>query len=126
MAKLIRADELTKQIISTLNQYVEDVEISSVEAAEAVAKDTVAELKQGSPKRKGKGGGKYAKNWTYRDNPHGAEIYNKAPTYRLTHLLEKGHATRNGGRVDAIVHIAPAEERAVKAYEDKIIKGLQK
>ena len=126
MAKSIRADELTKQVMSTLNQYVEDVETSSVESAETVAKDTVAELKQSSPKRKGKGGGKYAKNWTYRDNPHGVEVYNKAPTYRLTHLLEKGHATRNGGRVDAIVHIAPAEERAVKAYEDKIIKGLQK
>ena len=45
--------------------------------------------------------------------------------YQLAHLLEKGHAKRGGGRVEAKVHIAPAESYAISQLEDKIVKGLK-
>lgn len=125
MAQKINVDSLAREIQSTLKQYADDIKTVSLDAAESVAKDTVAELKETSPKRKTRKGGRYAKNWAYDTSVDGATIYNKAPTYRLTHLLEKGHAKRNGGRVRAIPHISPAEEAAIKEYEDKIIKEVQ-
>lgn len=124
MGKTVRAEDLSREIQRTLKQYGDDVKEYSEETAVNTAKSTVEDLRINSPKRASAKGGKYAENWAYEKQGTGVTIYNKSPTYRLTHLLEKGHAKRNGGRVEGIVHIAPAEERAVKEYEQKLIRGL--
>lgn len=59
-----------------------------------------------------------AASWTYgtgetKRTKHTMVVYADKPEYALTHLLEKGHQKRGGGRTKAIVHIAPAEEEAV-------------
>ena len=66
---------------------------------------------------------KYNRGWTVmktkRDKT--ATIHN-ATDYRLTHLLEKGHAKVNGGRTRAFPHIAPVAEEC----EDELIKNIRK
>lgn len=48
----------------------------------------------------------------------GAEYiwYVKGPDYRLSHLLENGHALRNGGRTQGTHFIRIASERVIESY----------
>ena len=45
--------------------------------------------------------------------------------YRLTHLLENGHATRNGGRTRAFPHFAKGQEWLDKDAEEILRKKLE-
>ena len=74
--------------------------------------------------------GKYKKSWTVkrqRETSNTLEVVvHSRNRYQLTHLLEKGHVKRGGGRVKAIPHIAPAEEKGIRELEEGIKRGLSK
>lgn len=117
MAKI----DISKEIAKALSEYTQEVTEGLEEAKLEVAKDTVKELKRTSPKKTGS----YAKGWARKKVDNAEVVYNRTD-YQLTHLLEKGHAKHGGGRVPGKAHIAPAEERAVKEYierVEKVIKG---
>ena len=70
----------------------------------------------------------YSKNWRVSDrsgtNYCDYYIHNgnkNNPTYRLTHLLEYGHATRNGGRTRAFPHIKNVESWC----KTEFVKGVE-
>lgn len=111
-----------------LYSYSSDVYEAMYEAIDSTSKDAVKKLKAASPKSQG--GGDYAKGWTRQLDKGrltvGATVYGKSGTYQLAHLLENGHATRNGGRTKEIVHIKPVEEWAVNECEDRILDKLVK
>lgn len=133
------SSDLSAAIKANLITYSSEISAGVKKAVDKNVDVLEADLKRDSPKRKGSyrrqgkyRPGSYARSWrtivtsntfsTYRK-----EVFNK-DHYQLTHLLEKGHAKRGGGRVAARVHIAPAEEKAVKNYEkdiEKLIKATQ-
>ncbi|HHT7063051.1 MULTISPECIES: HK97 gp10 family phage protein [Bacillus cereus group] len=117
-------DSLANDIARELQRYGKEVEEKLEIEKEAVANNLVDELKQTSPKSDSKGGRKYAKGWRKKKEGNAFIVHN-ALKPQLTHLLEKGHAKVNGGRVPAIVHIAPAEEKAVNDFSERVERAIQ-
>lgn len=53
-------------------------------------------------------------------------LYHTAPHYRLTHLLEKGHATRNGGQTRAFTHFKDIETWLQTELPKRVIDRVKK
>lgn len=102
-----------------LKDYEIEVTKEVEQAAKEVASEAAKKLRKASPKRKG--GGKYAKGWAVkRGEGSGYVVYGMYGTYQLAHLLEHGHAKRNGGRTAAIVHIKPVEDWATEELLSRV------
>lgn len=113
------ADDLSREIAKVLAEYSEEVENQTDNLAKATADKAVGILKSTSPRKKGK----YAKHWKFTKNKKGNYVIHNAPqTYRLTHLLERSHLLRNGGRSKAQPHIAPVEEMVIR----EMTEGLER
>lgn len=116
----VSIDQLASAIVDTLKEYTEEVEEGLEDAKEEVAKEGANTLKGTSPKKTGK----YASGWKAKKQDKAWVIHN-AKRWQITHLLEKGHAKVNGGRVAGRPHIAPVEEQVIKEYERKIEKVIR-
>lgn len=114
----INVDDISKEIERSIKEYTEDVKAGIEQAKIEVAKKAVKELKQTSPRRT-KGKDSYADGWARKKSKGAQIIYNKNKP-SLTHLLEKGHAKRNGGRVNGIPHIEPAEQKANDEFQNRV------
>lgn len=118
----VKADGLLSAVSEILSEY-EGATIAKMErAVDKAAKQAVESLKTDSPKRTGA----YARDWAakkdkqMRKYAYGKVVYNKTH-YRVTHLLEKGHRTVNGGFVAARPHIFKVEQEAI----DTLVKELK-
>lgn len=116
---------LVAEVNLMLEEYVQEVQDAVDEAAKEAAELTANQLRQTSPKRaKGKGKGKYARGWKVkkRYDAHLVSfvVYNSASP-GLTHVLEKGHVSKNQygsyGRVRAIPHIGDAAEAGIQRFQ---------
>ena len=111
-----------------LNEYSQDVQEGIEATAKTLANKAAADLRATTGTYKIRTG-KYNKGWKVNTQKGKGEInciVHNATDWQLTHLLEKGHVTRNGGRTKAFVHIKPVEEKYVSEYEksvEKIIKN---
>ncbi|MFJ8529638.1 HK97 gp10 family phage protein [Bacillus sp. NPDC094106] len=110
------ANEIAREMQRYSNLVEEELEV----AKEEVAKNLVDELKQKSPKKTGN----YRKGWRAKKDGKSIIVHNVLKP-QLTHLLEKGHAKANGGRVPAQVHIAPAEEHAINDYLERVERAIR-
>jgi hypothetical protein len=115
----VEIDDITKAITQHLRQYTSDIEDELAQASNEITKDGIKQLKRKSPRRTGK----YAKGWTRKKQGEGYVVHNKV--YQLTHLLEHGHAKKDGGRVAGKSHIRPVEEKMVKKFEERIERVIK-
>lgn len=96
----INIDKLSMEVLKDLEIY-KNATIEAVSAAvESTAKDTVYRLKSTSP-----GAGTYHKSWQAKRDKNlkgkwrfSMVVCSKKPDYRLTHLLEHGHALKRNGK----------------------------
>ena len=117
-------DKLSAEVERILTEYAEDTTKTVDDLAVEMAKKGAKALKGESAGAYG--GGKYSRGWkvTVEESRLGttAVIHNTTPG--LPHLLEHGHAKRNGGRVAGRVHIAPVEEKIVEEFKKAVSKAL--
>lgn len=120
--------DLSGAIEDILNEYGEGIRDELETVIPAVAKDTAKQVRENAKRMKLKRTGEYARGWKTKvdKNLYGdttATVYNAAKP-GLPHLLEFGHATRNGGRTQPFEHIAPAEDWAEKEVVKRVKEAI--
>jgi hypothetical protein len=120
--KSIQIDMFADEVNKILKTYANTTAEQMNEIADSVSKEALKQVRQNSPVRKGKNGGRYKKGWTRKADKKKAVneyvIYNKDRP-QLTFLLEKGHKVKpKPKRAEALTfvegkeHIGPVEEWA--------------
>ena len=126
MAKSIKPGDLGAAIREELTIYhknvVEGLDAAGDKAVKALAKKTKAT----APKDRGE----YRKaisSKLLKKSSRGSTFvwFVKAPYYRLTHLLVRGHEKRNGGRTRADPFLQNALDQVLPEYEKDVKEALQ-
>lgn len=128
-SRKITLENLGKEINKIFEEYKGDVESNLDEITKKVGKKGAQALKNESlaafPDSK-KHKKRYGSTWTSRADKGRlyttVTIYNSQPG--LPHLLEYGHASRNGGRVDGREHISSVEESLILEFEREVESKL--
>lgn len=128
MSDSIKIDDLDKAIAETLRQHLKEIQGKVIAKTNTIGRKTLKKIVEKSPVDTGQ----YSEGWRMRkvdkrDKAFGSYkiVIHNETDYRLIHLLEFGHANKNGtGRTKPIPHIAPAEQEAAKEYYEEIQKVL--
>lgn len=126
----VSLDSLDEEIKKELENFNVEVVRATNESIKEAAREATRTLKKGGPYKNRTG--KYARDWTTGQREknksvievQGYTVYNKE-NYQLTHLLEHGHQSRNGGRVKEFAHIAPVNEQIGEMIASKIESKLR-
>ena len=122
--KKVSIEEMAEAINSQMEEYATLAATEMKAAVKKTATSVKKEIQTNAPEDTGA----YKKSWATKTQSQGTHsismvVYSKN-RYQLAHLLEKGHALRNGGRVAARPHIAPAEENGKTLIEELIRSAL--
>ena len=129
------ANDLGTQMEQVLTSYNATVNERIAEVTRESMKQLVKETKANAPRGRRKG--QYRKQITAdystlnrRANRMtglrlSATWYVRAPDYRLTHLLVKGHATKNGDRPTPNPFLQNAVDHIIPEYEQKVQEVLR-
>ena len=135
MAKGYTVEEFSLAVNEAMKEFQQSVDYDIIYVTQKVANEAAENVKRNIKTSGIKGTGKYRRSIAARqikDSPLSKKsvVYAKAPSYRLTHLLEHGHAvigkggrtpTKGKKKTDAFPHWKPAEQKAI----DDFIKELR-
>lgn len=126
MVVKVKPEQLDEAIRGQLETYSAEITKNINENLKEVAETTAETLKKGGAYKERTG--KYTPDWSVTarkavSTTQGEQysVHNRKH-YQLTHLLEKGHVTRNGKRTRAFEHILPAEQAA----EELVVEAVEK
>ncbi len=121
----VKIDQMAHVIMEGLQEYADLATDDMKAAVKKAGNEAKKDVQAGAPVRSGK----YKKSWTVKttkENSNSLELtVHSRNRYQLAHLLEFGHAKRNGGRTRAFPHIAPAEQRAAELLEKEVERALK-
>lgn len=129
MVANIKPEQLDEAIRGQLETYSAEITKNINENLKEVAETTAETLKKGGAYKERTG--KYTPDWSVTarktvSTTQGEQysVHNRKH-YQLTHLLEKGHVTRNGKRTRAFEHILPAEQAAEELAVEAVEKAVR-
>ena len=124
-SNVVNINQMADVIMKGLEDYAELATEEMKEAVKNASTTVRKEIKGNAPSDTGK----YAKSWTAKKVRETSQtltmVVHSKNRYQLAHLLEFGHALRNGGRYEGKVHIAPAEQKGVEQLKEEIEKALK-
>lgn len=119
-----------------LAEYGDDVYEVSQECLDETVRQAVEDLRSVNHFAPGgRPSGEYSGSWTseerYKKRWKTVQVVYNEEHYRLTHLLEKGHVSKNGtgrtfGRVSAYPHIAKVEESVKEELPKRIKEAIER
>ena len=125
MAERVNVDQMAQTIMDGLLEYADLATEDMKAAVKKAGNKAKSDVQAGAPVDTGK----YKKSWTVKttkENANALEVtVHSKNRYQLAHLLEFGHAKRNGGRTRAFPHIAPAEAAAAELLEREVEAALK-
>lgn len=132
MSKRITPDQLQDALNDILENYSDDLQTNLNAATKQVAEAAAQSLKERA-RYAGIKGNKYVRSFRAKklDSSRLGETYVVYSTqYRLTHLLEHGHAIvvhgkRTGKRTRAFHHWSHVEEDAIRQLEQAVIRKVR-
>lgn len=125
MSRKVTVDQMEKAIMDELKEYADLATSDMKSAVQETAKSVRKDIQAGAPVRTGA----YKRSWSVKKMSENANsltvVVHSRNRYQIAHLLEHGHAKRNGGRTRATPHIAPAEKRGEEELTRKIKERLK-
>ncbi|RDY30995.1 HK97 gp10 family phage protein [Lachnotalea glycerini] len=120
----VNVDQMADAIAQSMAEFADLSNEVMKECVTETSKSVKKEIQANTPVRTGK----YKKSWATKKVKENANsltmVVHSRDRYQIAHLLEHGHAKRGGGRVAAIPHIAPAEQRGAEELVSRIERGL--
>lgn len=125
MSRRIKIEALSDAVIKELHAYAKTTSEGMKKAVTKAGTAVRKEIQATAPIRSGA----YKKSWSVKktsesSNALKVKVYSRN-RYQLAHLLEHGHAKRNGGRTQAKSHIAPAEDLGKKQLVTEIERMIR-
>lgn len=121
----IKIDQMAHVIMEGLQEYADLATEDLKKAVKKAGDEAKKDIQANAPVKSGA----YKKSWavkTTRETSNAMEVVvHSRNRYQLAHLLEYGHAKRNGGRTRAFPHIAPAEQKAAELLEKEVEAALK-
>lgn len=117
--KKVSIDEMGNAITKEFEEYV----VLTTEEVKSICKEVADDCKKKIEDEAPVDTGRYKRSWNVTETEKKRmgvtyTVHSKTQ-YRLTHLLEFGHAKRGGGRTKAQPHISKGEDLAIKELKEK-------
>ena len=121
----VKIDQMAHVIMEGLQEYADLATEDLKKAVKKAGDEAKKDIQANAPVKTGA----YKKSWTVnttRETSNAMEVVvHSRNRYQLAHLLEFGHAKRNGGRTRAFPHIAPAEAKVAELLEKEVERALK-
>lgn len=128
----VDVDSFSKAIVGILDDYGDGVVTEVKKAVDITTRELVSETKRTAPKRAigGRPSGTYANHISSKVGRNTLNAYSKvwyvrSPEYRLTHLLNNGHALRQGGRWGGTGFLTEASRTHTARFEKRVREAIR-